>query len=103
MRLELGKFPVTEVEFGDKTAWTDGKLEIDRAGLTSKILEDPRVLSADFDLARPGDSVSHHADQGRYRADGQGKRRRLGLSGHLRGDPWIRSAAAGRTSSRGSR
>ena len=57
MRLELGKFPVTEVEFGDKTAWTDGKLEIDRAGLTSKILEDPRVLSADFDLARPGDSV----------------------------------------------
>ena len=41
MRLELGKFPVTEVEFGDKTAWTDGKLEIDRAGLTSKILEDP--------------------------------------------------------------
>ena len=49
MRLELGKFPVTEVEFGDKTAWTDGKLEIDRAGLTSKILEDPRVLSADFD------------------------------------------------------
>ena len=57
MRLELGKFPVTEVEFGNKTAWTDGKLEIDRAGLTSKILEDPRVLSADFDLARPGDSV----------------------------------------------
>ena len=57
MRLELGKFPVTEVEFGDKTAWTDGKLEIDRAGLISNILEDPRVLSADFDLARPGDSV----------------------------------------------
>ena len=57
MRLEIGKFPVTEVAFGDKTAWTDGKLEIDRDGLTQKILEDPRVLSADFDLARPGESV----------------------------------------------
>ena len=39
MRLELGNFPVTEVEFGDKTAWTDGKLEIDRAGTDE---QDPR-------------------------------------------------------------
>lgn len=57
MRLELGTFPVTEVEFGDRTQWSDGSLTIDRKGLESAIREDRRITSAELEIVRPGESV----------------------------------------------
>ncbi len=57
MKLELGNFPVTEVAFGRETRWAESRLEIDRAELVGRILEDPRILSAELHLARPRESV----------------------------------------------
>ncbi len=57
MRLELGTFPVREVAFGPETRYHSGMLEIDRARVLGAVREDPRVRSADLELARPGESV----------------------------------------------
>jgi glycine reductase complex component B subunit alpha and beta len=57
MRLELGTFPVREVDFGSHTRWQDGLLEIDRQSLVELVLRDPRIATADIDLAKPGESV----------------------------------------------
>jgi glycine reductase complex component B subunit alpha and beta len=57
MRLELGTFPVTDVTFGSRTRWRDGRLEIDRAAALGAVRQDPRIRSASLELARPGESV----------------------------------------------
>lgn len=57
MRLELGTFPVDEIEFGASTSWFDGRLEVDRDGLLAGIMKDPRITSASLEIARPGESV----------------------------------------------
>ncbi|HEY3111815.1 MAG TPA: glycine/sarcosine/betaine reductase component B subunit [Chloroflexota bacterium] len=57
LRLELGTFPVEDAAFGGRTRWSDGRLEIDRAEVVAAIRRDPRVLSAELELLRPGDSV----------------------------------------------
>lgn len=57
MRLELGTFPVQDVRFGPGTRYRAGLLEIDRAAVLAAVREDPRIVSADLELARPGESV----------------------------------------------
>jgi glycine reductase complex component B subunit alpha and beta len=57
MRLELGTFPVREVTFASQTRWHDGILEIDRDSMIDVILRDPRIASAEVELAKPGESV----------------------------------------------
>ena len=57
MRLELGTFPVNDVAFGTRTRWSDGFLEISRDELLEAINADPRIIQADLELARPGESV----------------------------------------------
>ncbi len=57
MRLEMGTFPVREVRFGGQTRWLDGILEIDREAIVDLILRDPRIATADVELANPGESV----------------------------------------------
>jgi sarcosine reductase len=57
MRLEMGTFPVQEVAFGSHTRWRDGFLEIDREALVDLILRDPRIATAEVELANPGESV----------------------------------------------
>jgi glycine reductase len=57
MRLEMGTFPVHEVIFGAQTRWQAGILEIDRENLLDLILRDPRIATAEIELARPGESV----------------------------------------------
>jgi glycine reductase len=57
MRLEMGTFPVLDVVFGSHTRWQDGRLEIDRDGILDLILHDPRIATADLELAKPGESV----------------------------------------------
>ena len=57
MKLELGSFPVNEIKFGKNTSWSQGKLEVNRDELITEILKDQRVVSVDFDIALPGESV----------------------------------------------
>ena len=57
MRLELGTFPVREVAFGPETRYRDGLLEIDRAGVLAAVRQNPRIRTAELELARPGESV----------------------------------------------
>ena len=57
MRLEMGTFPVHDVVFGSYTRWQDGRLEIDRDSILDLILHDPRIATAELDLAKPGESI----------------------------------------------
>src|SRR5882724_6527112 len=56
MRLEMGTFPVHDVVFGSHTRWQDGRLEIDRNSIVDLILHDPRIATAELELAKPGES-----------------------------------------------
>jgi glycine reductase complex component B subunit alpha and beta len=57
MRLEMGTFPVHDIVFGSHTRWQDGRLEIDRDSILDLILHDPRIATAELELAKPGESV----------------------------------------------
>jgi Glycine/sarcosine/betaine reductase component B subunits len=57
MRLDMGTFPVHDVVFGSRTRWQQGILEIDRDAIRDLIRRDPRIATADIELARPGESV----------------------------------------------
>ena len=57
MKLELGKFPVSEVCEGPQTAYHNGVLTLDTKSLTGLVLENPAILHARVEIARPGDST----------------------------------------------
>jgi glycine reductase len=57
MRLEMGTFPVSEIGFGSATRWQAGRLEIDREAVLREVRADPRIVTAELELARPGESV----------------------------------------------
>jgi glycine reductase len=57
LMLELANFPVKEVEFGNRTRYENGLLEICKEEMVSLILEDPRVSFADIDIAFPGEQT----------------------------------------------
>jgi hypothetical protein len=57
VRLELGAFPVHEVDLGRQTRYRDGMLEVDPDELLALARTDPRVTGVEIDLARPGESV----------------------------------------------
>jgi glycine reductase len=57
MRLEMGTFPVTGVEFGSATRYDRGLLTVDRAAALAAVRRDARIVSADLAIARPGESV----------------------------------------------
>ncbi len=57
MKLDIGTFPVSNVEFGDRTAWDNGNLQIDRAELLDIVLETGDLKWASIDLVAPGDST----------------------------------------------
>ena len=57
MRLELGTFPVTDVRFGSGTRYDRGRLEVDREAALAAVREDARIVSAELEIARPGESV----------------------------------------------
>jgi glycine reductase complex component B subunit alpha and beta len=57
MRLELGTFPVHELAFGARTRYEGGRLEIDREAALAAAREDARIVSAELEIARPGESV----------------------------------------------
>lgn len=57
MKLELGKIKINDVQFGDKTEVVKGTLYVNKDEIIKLVLEDDRILSADVELARPGESV----------------------------------------------
>ena len=57
MKLELGKFPVSAVREGSNTGYRDGVLTLDTESLTRLVLENPAIVHARIEIARPGDSV----------------------------------------------
>ena len=57
MRLELVSFPVTMVRRGAQTRYQNGALEIDIDDLSALVMSDPKVASADLDIAFPGEKT----------------------------------------------
>ena len=57
MKLELGRFPVSEVHEGSQNSYRDSVLTVDTESLTRLALEDPAIVHARIEIARPGDST----------------------------------------------
>jgi len=57
LRLELGKIKINNVQFGEKTEVVKGTLYVNKDEIIKLVLEDDRIISADVELARPGESV----------------------------------------------
>lgn len=57
MRLEIGNFTVREAVFGDRTAYRDGILTINKQEALAYVMEDEHITEADIEITKPGDSV----------------------------------------------
>ncbi|MGI6090102.1 MAG: sarcosine reductase complex component B subunit alpha [Saccharofermentanales bacterium] len=57
MKLELGKILIQDVQFGAKTEVVDRTLFVNKEEIIELVLEDDRLIGADVELARPGESV----------------------------------------------
>src|ERR1700738_364266 len=65
MRLEMGTFEVSEIDFGPRTELEHGRLLINRTALEAMLAEDPSFASIRVELARPGERgrIVHVLDQ----------------------------------------
>jgi len=57
VKLELGKILIQDVQFGAKTEVVDRTLFVNKEEIIELVLEDDRLIGADVELARPGESV----------------------------------------------
>ncbi|MDF2677535.1 MAG: grdG2, partial [Bacillota bacterium] len=57
MRLELGKIKIKDIQFGNKTEVVNNTLYVNKDEIVKLVLEDERIISANVELARPGESV----------------------------------------------
>jgi glycine reductase len=57
MRLEMAEFPVRELRLGSAYRYRDGTLEVDNDDLVRRVIGDPRIRTARFDVITPGDRV----------------------------------------------
>ncbi|MEL7608106.1 MAG: glycine/sarcosine/betaine reductase component B subunit [Bacillota bacterium] len=57
MQLELAKFPVHNIEFGEKTEYINGLLRVNKKEILGVIGEDHRIEDLDLHITNPGDSV----------------------------------------------
>jgi len=57
MKLELGNFHVKEIHFGDKTAYKDGILFVNKEEALALVREDEHITAADLYIANPGDAI----------------------------------------------
>lgn len=57
MKLELGKIKISDVQFGSKTKVENGTLYVNKDEISKLVLEDKRLIKAEVELARPGESV----------------------------------------------
>ncbi|MDR7542626.1 MAG: glycine/sarcosine/betaine reductase component B subunit [Armatimonadota bacterium] len=76
MELEIGTFPVRQVEFGSSPGWSDETLTIDPEGLRALVLRDPRIRRVAVDLVAPGEDtrIIHPRDvvEPRIKIEGRG-------------------------------
>jgi len=56
-QLEIGTFPVRHISFGSQMRYDNGHLEVNKAAVLEAVCQDPRIASADLELAFPGESV----------------------------------------------
>ena len=74
MRLEIGTFPVRDVQLGDRTAYQAGVLTVDQDELRRLILAGGDFEDVALEVARPGDAtrLMHIMDvvEPRYKLDG---------------------------------
>ncbi|SCZ06680.1 glycine/sarcosine/betaine reductase component B subunit [Alkaliphilus peptidifermentans] len=57
MKLEIGNFHVKDIVFGDKTAYTNGILTINKEEALAVVREDEHITEADLVIVKPGDKV----------------------------------------------
>jgi glycine reductase len=57
MRLEMAEFPVRELRLGNSYRYRDATVEVDHDDLVKRVLDDPRIRTARFDVVTPGDRV----------------------------------------------
>jgi len=57
MKLEIGKFFVKDIVFGDETAYNNGILTINKEEALQVVMEDSHMTEADLHIVRPGDEV----------------------------------------------
>lgn len=57
MKLEIGNFPVKQMQFGAKTGYADGVLTINKEEALSVVREDTHITDADLFMVSPGDMV----------------------------------------------
>ncbi|WP_204905638.1 glycine/sarcosine/betaine reductase component B subunit [Mordavella massiliensis] len=57
MRLEMGHIYIKEIQFADTCKIEDGTLYVSAEELKKVALEDEKIKSVSFDIARPGESV----------------------------------------------
>src|SRR6201988_16001 len=57
MRLEMGTFPVHDIAFGGATRYDAGRLTVDRDAVLAAVRQDPRIATAELEIAKPGESV----------------------------------------------
>lgn len=74
MKLELGNFQVEEIEFGEKTAFKNGTLTVNKKEALEVVFKDKHITEADLKIVRPGDMVRlvpvKEAIEPRYRVSG---------------------------------
>lgn len=75
MKLEIGNFRVKDVVFGDKTAFKDGVLSINKEEAIDFIREDEHIIDLDIIIAKPGENTRivpvKEAVEPRIRPDGR--------------------------------
>lgn len=74
MKLEIGNFHVKDIVFGDKTAYENGILTINKEEALAVVKEDEHITEADLVIVKPGDKVRlvpvKEAIEPRYRVGG---------------------------------
>lgn len=57
MRLEIGRFKVRDIVFGDKTSFCNGILTVDKEDALKCVHEDTHITDAELRIVHPGDKV----------------------------------------------
>ena len=77
MKLELGKIMINDVQFGSETKVENGTLYVNKKEISAMVLEDKRLIKAEVELARPGESVRiapvKDVIEPRVKVEGKGK------------------------------
>lgn len=57
MKLELGKITIKDIQFAEKSEIKDGVLYVSKEDLREVALSEEKIKAADFEVAKPGESV----------------------------------------------